>query len=203
MLSENPVSDSMVQFRLNARLNKTNYLDLLLFPFILIALLMLVSTAGMAAETGSKDETISRGWQLILNQDIRIPEQSAGIYLQNGKVKSESEIDLYYPNCRLEVRDLHNKPQTIKADTFIVYRVNWIEEDVLLHSNLYAASGIIQVSSPTADDYITTLDIRSEQQSNVTRLICRHWEDPTGFAEHLTLRQIRSALGEIFTLTPP
>lgn len=171
------------------------------FVFITVVL-MFVGSAGRVAEAGSHDKTISRGWQLVLNQDISIPGHSAGVYLQNGKLLPESEIDLYYPNCRLEVREPQEKVQTIKAGSFTVYRVNWTEEDVLLHSNLYAANGMLQISSPTADDYVTTLDLRSKQQPDVSRLVCKHWEDPTGFAQHLTLKQIRGALGEIFSLQP-
>lgn len=169
---------------------------------ILSVILIFSSTAGVMAKQLTKTETISSGWQLILNQDLNIPQQNAGVYLQNGKVKDETEVDLYYPNCRLEVRDPQDKAQTVQADSFTVYRVSWTEDDVLLHSNQYAANGIFHISSPTADDYATTLYLRSEQQPDVTLLTCKHWEDPTSFAQHLSLQQIRNTLGEIFTLQP-
>ncbi len=169
---------------------------------IFTTVLILGATAGLAIATPANTKTMSSGWQLTLNQNITIPAQSVGIYLQHGKVTSETETDQYYPNCRLEVRNLQDKSQTITADTFTVYRVKWTEEDVLLHSNQYASTGMLPVSSSTADDYVTTLYLRSERQPNVTRLICSYWEDPTGFAEHLNVKQIRSALGKIFTLQP-
>jgi len=169
--------------------------------FIIFTSILVLGTAvGVAVENSTEAETISRGWQLTLNQNLTIAAQSAGVYLQYGKVVTDSETDLYYPNCRLEVRDPLDKPQIVTADTFTIYRVKWTEEDVLLHSNQYASNAMIRVSSPTADDYKTTLYLRSEKQPEVTRLICKHWEDPTGFAEHLTLQQIRSTLGEIFAL---
>ncbi len=164
--------------------------------------LILGSATTLAIAAPANTETIRAGWQLSLNQTLTIPPQSAGITLQDGKVASEIEMDQYYPNCRLEVRDPQDKSQTVTADTFTIYRVKWTEEDVLLHSNMYASNGMFPISSSTADDYTTTLYLRSEQQPNVTKLICRHWEDPTGFAEHLSLKQIRSALGEIFNLQP-
>ncbi len=169
---------------------------------IFTVILALGNVTGLVIATPANTETISTSWQLTLNQDLTIPGQSAGIYLQHGKAVTEANTDQYYPNCRLEVRYPQDKPQTITADTFSIYRVKWTEEDVLLHSNQYASNGIIQVSSPTADDYTTTLYLRSGKQPDVTRLICRHWEDPTGFAEHLSVKQIRSALGKIFTLQP-
>lgn len=169
---------------------------------IFTTILILGSATGLVIATPANTETISTSWQLTLNQDLTIPGQSAGIYLQHGKVVTETENDQYYPNCRLEVRYPQDKPQTVTADTFTIYRVKWLEEDVLLHSNQYASNGMLPVSSSTADDYVTTLYLRSERQPDVTRLICSYWEDPTGFAEHLSVKQIRNALGKIFTLQP-
>jgi len=51
----------------------------------------------------------------------------------------------------------------------------------------------------TAYDMLSLLEFRrvlfrSNTQSNITRFICSHWEDPYD-AKHLTLNQINIALG--------
>ncbi len=173
------------------------------YPFVLfITLIGIGSLYGLSVEASTNADTLSRGWQLTLNQNLTIPGQSAGVYLQYGKIVDEAEKDQYYANCRLEVRDPHDEPQTVKADTFTVDRVKWTEDDVSLYTPQYASIHIISAGGATADAYTTTLYLHSDRQPDVTQLICKHWEDPTGFAEHLSVKQIRDTLGEIFTLQP-
>ena len=168
--------------------------------FILFFMLLISASPFTLAAESNNAETLNAGWLLTLNENLIIPGQSAGVYLQYGRVIIEAEKDQYYANCRLEVRDPHPEPQTVQTDTFTVYRVKWTEDDVLLHSNQYASNRMIRLSSPTAEAYTTTLYLHSARQTDVTKLICKHWEDPTGFAQHLTLKQIRDTLGKIFTL---
>ena len=156
-------------------------------------------SAGHTVETNAATENLSRGWKLILKQNLTIPAYEAGVYLQYGKIVSVQERDQYYSNCRLEVRDPQEHPQVVEADSFTVYRVKRSEEDASLYTPQYAST-VLSMASPTADDYITTLYLRSKQQPDVIKLECRHWEDPSVFPEHLSLKQIRDTLGEIFTL---
>lgn len=169
---------------------------------LFITLLLYGCQLGLEPTSNTNNETLSAGWLLTLNKILTIPGQSAGVYLQNGQVVTEKEKDQYYPNCRLEVLDPQQESQTVQPDSFSVYRVKWTEEDVLLKPLLYASTQIILASGPTADAYATILYLRSLRQTEVTRLICEHWEDPTTSPQHLTLQQIRSTLGEIFTLKP-
>jgi hypothetical protein len=45
----------------------------------------------------------------------------------------------------------------------------------------------------------TILDLRSERQPQVRWLTCQQWADPA-LGQHVTIREMRAALGEIFTI---
>lgn len=171
--------------------------------FVLFVLFLLYGCqTGLQSGPDTSTETLRAGWVLTLHEMLTIPGQKASVYLQNGRGVSDELYDQYYPNCRLEVRNPQAKPQTIQADRFNVYRVKWTEEDVMLKPHLYASNRIMLASGSTADVYATILYLRSPRQAEVTQLICEQWEDPSIDAEHLTLQQIRSTLGKIFTLQP-
>jgi len=142
------------------------------------------------------------GWSLILNEPLTIPGNSATVFMQNGQVIAEQQKDQYYANCRLEVNYPEEQSRTVQTDTFTIYRIERDQEDVLWQPRRYASNGIILASGATADKYITVLYLRSPRQTDVTRLTCEHWEDPTIFPQHLTLQQINNTLGKIFTLKP-
>ncbi|NNG14194.1 MAG: hypothetical protein HKM22_03455 [Gammaproteobacteria bacterium] len=49
------------------------------------------------------------------------------------------------------------------------------------------------------ENYMTVLYLHSDRQPDVFRMTCQHWEAPSD-AQHLTIKQIRQALGDLFTL---
>ncbi|NOZ54907.1 MAG: hypothetical protein GXP08_17525 [Gammaproteobacteria bacterium] len=57
-------------------------------------------------------------------------------------------------------------------------------------------------SGPMAEIFRTYLYVTSITQPNVFRFMCEHWEDPIS-GEHLTVEQIKQALGNIITLNVP
>ena len=140
--------------------------------------------------------------KLVLNQDLTIPANTTGIFIQGGTVVTASGRDQYHPNCRLIVRDLKSTPQVVKTDQFDITHIKFNEDYVSTASPRYAtAGGLIQLASggPSPQDYATLFYLTSSKQPNVTKLVCAHWEDPT-LANHLTPEQIRTTLGDIMTL---
>jgi len=140
--------------------------------------------------------------KLILNQDLTIPANTAGVFIQGGKVVSAVERDQYHPNCRLIVKDLRSTPQVVKADQFDIRRMQSYEDYVNTASPRYAtASNVLHLADggPSPQNFAIVFYLSSTKQPNVTTLACAHWEDPS-FAKHLTPEQIRTTLGDIFTL---
>ena len=107
------------------------------------------------------------------------------------------------PHCQLEVRNISATPQTIEPDVFSVIRIRKMEEEVALPYRLASASMLH--GSKDADGgpvwlaYRTEMYLHSDQQPDVLRLICGHLEIPND-AKHLTVAQMREALGNIIRL---
>ncbi len=139
--------------------------------------------------------------KLVLNQELTIPANKTGVYIQYGKVVTYPELDQYYPNCRLIVNDLKTTSQTVQADEFSITHIMFIEDYTNRPYPLYASLSNIPLlaEGPTPEDYATIFSLHSEKQPNVKKLVCTHLEDPP-IANHLTPAQIRTALGEIMTL---
>ena len=139
---------------------------------------------------------------LILNQDLTIPANTAGVFIQGGKVVTAAERDQYHANCRLIVNDLISTSQVVKADQFSIKRMQSYEDYVKATSPRYAATGnvlLLADGSPSPQNFAIVFYLSSSKQPNVTTLACAHWEDPS-FAKHLTPEQIRTTLGDIMTL---
>ncbi len=142
---------------------------------------------------------ISAGAKLTLNRDLTIPAGRASVFLQGGQLVTYAELNGYHPHCRFELRTIKDVAQTVTADTFVIERVR---RDVV-HS--VGTDGAQRVRAfdhdggPTFVVYATMLDLRTPAQPDVLRLTCGQWDDPYR-ATHLTVDEMRKALGGIFTL---
>ncbi len=140
---------------------------------------------------------IVTGNTLIVKKSLVIPADQARVTIQYGKVASVTEIELYHPRCWFISRVIKNEAQVINAGEFRIAKVRETYESVQRTTGFpFAGLSFSSSSSPTADEYFTEMDIVSNTQSNINRLICSHWEDPYD-AKYLTLKQINIALGEL------
>lgn len=144
------------------------------------------------------------GSKFTLKQELTIPANSAHVDLQGGQAVSLNKLNQYHPYCRLDVRDVRETPQSLQPDEFLVKRVNRQTTDVVAQR-----SGLLRVrrvsddnGGPTFMIYRTVFDLESARQPQVRRLTCEQWDRPA-LGDHLSLRQIRTALGELFTVTLP
>ena len=167
--------------------------------------------AGLSAcsQNAVKDEdsafyAVPVGSLLVLNQDVTIAGDQVAVYVQNGQLMSDTEVNKYYPNCKFEVYKISEQPRTVLADTFeIIKVVDDIESSSLQKSTELAALdkaltfGMLDRSY--VFNYATLMYLNSEKQKDVYRLTCQHWEDVMD-DRHLTIRQMRVAMGDIFTL---
>ncbi len=179
--------------------------------FILIGL---ASCAGKDI-TGNniKDEdsvfySVPVGSSLVLNQDLIIAGDQVAVYVQNGTLMLYRELDKYRPNCKFEVYKISEQPRTVHADTFEIIKV----EDDIESSSLRARVQLAALDSVSSNRYLafgldhsevfnyaSLMYLNSEKQKDVYRMTCQHWESVMD-DKHLSITQMRQAMGEIFTL---
>ena len=163
------------------------------------AIVMLMMTAyGCAVSPQVKPAYLEvlPGSIFVITQPISIPPDEAGVYIRNGKVQSSNLISRYHPHCRLETNDVLETSQTLSAGE---YRVTEVLRDEELESVGVSIFSEMSLFDTGIDNYSTTFLLQASNDQKRLDLICQHWVD-SGDAEHLTLDQIRQALGELIEI---
>ena len=179
---------------------------------LVVTTLLLASCQSMRYEgdENSPYYTLPTGTRVLLKQALAISPEKVGVYIQNGKVKPWSEIDHYHAHCKFEVRKRKDTEQQVQPDEFVVTRVvedivhsvrwgHWQVADTTLGMRVSDQSG-----GPSLWTYATYMYIASDRQPHVFRLGCGHSAYPgTREAVHLSITQMRKALGDLITLQLP
>ena len=170
-----------------------------IFPLFIV--LMLSGCQSGPYPESSSYFRIPTGSQLIVKQALTIRANTASVYLQDGKAVTHSQIDQYNAHCWFLSWKVVEQNQVIKPGQFIVTGVRELEEFVYRQGEIYLAgnsrSGLRGMTNgATAIEYKTELTIHSDEQPDIRKLICNHWEDPAD-ARHLTLAEIRTTLGAL------
>jgi hypothetical protein len=102
---------------------------------------------------------------------------------------------------------MQDSEKTVNPDSFRIYKVvRW--DDYAMQPIKLAAFGtsmgvlMADGGSVTHLNVTTEMFLRSENQPDVYRLVCSQWEDAAD-AEHVTINQMRRALGNTFSLKIP
>jgi hypothetical protein len=167
-----------------------------------VALLAACQTTTYEGDENSPYYLVPAGSRLSLHRDLVIPANQAGAFLQGGQVVPFAQLNPYQPHCKFEVSRVLDSPQTVRADEFVITKaVQSLEHSVRAPRRLAARSVFSSTDDggPSIQTFATRLDLRSDRQPEVLRLTCGHWDYPP-LATHLSIRQIRQALGEVFTL---
>jgi hypothetical protein len=149
----------------------------------------------------SPQAEIPPGAVFVLKQDLKIPAYDRkslvnlpdilknpnappDITFQHGEVIELRESARRESMCRLETQLRRSEANTINSDPFVAGRSSFRIEH-----------------APDTDDrpFITRIPLESKNQPAVTALVCQNYGSPT-FTTHLTIREIREVLGEIFSL---
>ena len=174
----------------------------------LVAVLVIVFLAGCTVND-TKDEdsvfyAVPVGSVLVLNQQVDIRGDQVAVYLQNGELMQYREVNFYMPNCKFEIYTMSEQARTVSQDRFeIVKVVDDIESSALQKSTRLAALddavtyGLLDKSY--VFNYATLMYLQSEQQKDVYRMTCQHWEDVMD-DRHLSVTQMRQAMGDVFKL---
>ena len=148
------------------------------------------------------------GSLLVLNQEVTISGDQVAIYVQNGEIMRYKDVNNYKPNCKFEIYTISEHQRTVQADTFEIIKV----EDEIESSSLQANVQLAALDNLAANNialglldhsqmfnYATMMYLSSDQQKDVYRMTCQHWEDIVD-DRHLTISQMRTAMGDVFTL---
>jgi hypothetical protein len=147
----------------------------------------------------SPQAEIPPGAVFVLKQDLGIPAYERKSYVptifnspnappditfQHGKVIKLKESARRESMCMLETQLRQGEANTINSDRFVAGR----------------SSFEIGLALDTDDrPFITRIPLASEDQPAIIALVCQNYGSPL-YVTHLTIREIRGALGEIFTL---
>lgn len=182
---------------------------------------VLASGCGMSLKNtpSSIKQLVPVGSRIVLNQPIVIEQERRSAYIFRGKVVPYNNVDVYYPHCQIFMHKVSAKARQIAPDSFELTKVNEWED--------YTSSRTIRVASldvaglnasgrfgggisvgvgvgvgdggPSLIKYATILSLRSDKQPEVKEMVCLHWGD-RGSIDFLTLEELKSALGNIFTI---
>lgn len=174
---------------------------------LIAAALVAVFVAGCAGVTNMAYEDT---WYVTPKPGSRVEVQEtlalgggARISLQNGKVMRWGDVYKLKPYCQFRVMRSSgqlDEPLRINPDTFIVEQVYRRKDVVSLEGVQYAfADGEDFNNSPSQRSMSTYLELSSEAQPDVYRLVCSRWDDPFD-RNHLTISEIRQSLGDLVRL---
>ena len=169
----------------------------------LLILLFLFPTACQVATLSlleSEYFTLPAGSTLTLHHELPVPANDWSVYFQNGKATDFGPVDEYEPYCELYLGSAKDKAWSLQPDVFTIIRVDrGVEEAGSLQIKLASLTTGQFLHDFVPVHYITTLYLHSEQQPEVQELRCSHLAEPR-VGSFLSLQQIRSALGEHFSL---
>ncbi|MDP2432825.1 MAG: hypothetical protein Q8O33_12435 [Pseudomonadota bacterium] len=170
--------------------------------FIALTLLLLAGCAGEPIAGGDAG-------RLALLTTLTIPPESATLRLQYGRPVARNAVQEQDPFCVFEINTVSDSPQTVRPDTLRVTRISRgiatiVDASAPPHPLLMKAS-LNNDDRPTHIYYKTLFHLHSERQPGVRLLTCMSNQNLPGvypFMRHLTLAEMREALGTGFRLEP-
>ena len=176
----------------------------------LSALLLLTACESNAV----KDEqsvfyAVPVGSTLTLNQEVTISGDQVAIYVQDGEILRYREVDKYRPNCKFEIYTISEQSRNVQPDRFEIIKVvdeiesSGLQKDMMFASVDFLARGDIRamgmLDHSLVFNYATMIYLKSDKQTDVYRMTCQHWE-AVADDKHLSIAQMRQAMGDVFTL---
>jgi len=159
------------------------------------------------------------GARLTLDKPVDIPPDAATARLQYGGLVARNGVREEDPYCIFEIDTVKAEAQRIAPDrltiTGIQRRVQTFAgmpawpyaygfERRHLHRAGFQRIGFSDDDSPSQIYFLTEFRLRSAKQPQIRALTCLHNQMMPGVSimRHLTLPEIRQALGSYFTLEP-
>ena len=178
------------------------------YQYIVLAVVVTVLPAcqsGLQVATGDGQYKELSAGTLVLHQDIRIPPRQSHAVFQGGTFSYGSGE--YAPHCELEVRTVQETAQTVRAGVFEITSVTGVTHYVRRPRSIQlAAVGDFQLLADDSGEWIMQayhFGLRSDEQPDVTRLICGGAYNFPFQARYPDEQEMRQALGDAATLFLP
>lgn len=141
-----------------------------------------------------------------LVQQLTIPPGAATVRLQYGHPVASNGVQETDPYCIFELDTVSEAAQGVAPETFPVTRVqrrvtSFSGMPVVFKPALAAGAG--RDGGPSQIYYITEFRLRSDSGTRARALTCQHEVSSTPIPHHLTLSEMRQALGDYFVLDLP
>jgi hypothetical protein len=164
-------------------------------------------TGLQSADPASPYYAYSTGWTVQLNRPLTIPADAATVRLQYGRIVPRNSVQEQDPFCIVELDTVHAEPQTLQPGRFEVWRVTRSVNPIAAA----VKSPLLKVGHDDDGDpsflyYITEFRLRDPSQPNLRSLRCAWNQMAPGnrmLMRHLTLDEMRGALGSWMVLVPP
>ena len=177
--------------------------------FALLGVLLLGGCAGLQSpDTASPHYAYTTGWAVRLNRPLTIPADAATVRMQYGRIVPRNSVQEHDPFCVVELDTVRAEPQTLQPGRFEVWRVSRSVSPitVMAKSPLIRARYIEDDGDPSFLYFITEFRLRDPAQPALRGMRCAWNQMAPGnraLMRHLTLNEIRWALGDWMTLIPP
>ena len=166
--------------------------------------IILITTMLACSNENIRDEasfiySIPVGSKLILNQIITISPGLGRAYFQDGEVTKEKNLNIYYPHCSITLNTLKQNHQTINPAIFNIIKV--VDDEEYAQGSILYASNDLKLSSdgPLITGLVSYYYLESDTETDVRTLECIQWDTPYE-NRHLSIKEVRKSLGELFTL---
>lgn len=150
------------------------------------------------------------GSRLTLNQELQIPPDKLAVFIQNGRVMQDVEVQHYYPFCKFELYDKSAKARTVQPQEIIIttssqHRVKGataLAAPIVVAGTGLSLAALFDDDRPTLQSFSTRMQLHSDKQPEIFRLSCAVWDDP-GIGNHVSIADMRRTLNGVFTLRLP
>jgi len=176
---------------------------------IVIGLVLLLGgCAGLASpDPASPYYAYPSGWVVQLNQALKIPADAATVRLQYGRIVPRNGVQEHDPFCVVELDTVRAEPQTLQPGRFEVWRVTRSVSTIAAEASPFVKVGLaVDNSDPSFLYFKTEFRLRDAAQPNLRGMTCMWDQMAPGnrpLMRHLTLGEIRAAVGDWMTLIPP
>jgi len=181
-----------------------------LIAFAYAGTLLLAGCAGLeSSNPASPYYAYSTGWIAQLNRPLIIPADSATVRLQYGRVVPRNGVQEQDPYCVVELNTVSEAPQTLQPGRFQIGRVTRSVSFIAKATSPLMKAGYVgddDEGDPSFLYYKTEFRLRDAAQPNLRGMTCEWNQMAPGnwpLMRHLTLDEIRGALGDWMSLIPP
>lgn len=145
------------------------------------------------------------GWGIELHRPLTIPAEAATVRLQYGRVVPRNGVQDHDPFCVVELNTVRDVPQTLAPGRFEVVRVTRSVSTLAAAPAPFRRVSLDDDGEPSFLYFVTEFRLHDPAQPDLRSMHCAWNQMAPGnraLMRHLTLDEIRRAVGDWITLKP-